>query len=507
MVGEGGFFRSPRSSGTPFRRAVPTFHVRTCLAIVVAGAAAVAQPVSSQPAVPDDWPMWGGGPTRNMVSEQPGLLPAEWDVTTRRNIRWVADLGTQTFSNPAVSGGKVFIGTNNGQPRDSRVAGDKGVLMCFAAADGRFLWQAVHDKLEAGNAQDWADIGICSSPCVVGDRVYYVSNRGELICADTEGFHDGENDGPLTDERFHGPADADLVWVLDMRATLGITPLFASASAPLVVGDLVFVVTGQGVDDDTGEVKRPEAPSFLAVDRRTGRPAWSDHSPGPAIVAGQWSSPAWGLVDGEPQVVFPGGDGWLYAFRPATGEPLWRFNCRSHEKPAAGDQEVEKNYLVATPVIHDDTVYIAVGQDPESGDGEGCLWAVDAHRRGDVTAAAARWRIEGEEFGRSTSTVAIRDGLLYAAELSGYLNCIEAATGARLRREDLKSKVWASPFVADDKVYIANEDGALFVFRHGRELKKLAENEFPQSVRATMVSAGGVLYIADRSHLYAISGR
>ncbi len=45
---------------------------------------------------------------------------------------------------------------------------------------------------------DWPNQGICCSPLVDGDRLWYVTSRGEVACLDTEGFHDNdENDGPF----------------------------------------------------------------------------------------------------------------------------------------------------------------------------------------------------------------------------------------------------------------------------------------------------------------------
>lgn len=454
----------------------------------------------------EDWPMWGRTPDRNMVSPSRGL-PAEWDVKTDKNIKWKADLGTQTFGNPVVGGGKVLIGTNNGKPRDPEIKGDKGVLMCFAEADGRFLWQAVHDKLPAGDPQDWSDIGITSTPCIVDERVYYVSNRGELVCADLEGFRDGENDGPFKDEARRGDTDVDVIWSLDMPARLGVVPLFASASPPLVVGDLVFVVTGNGQDDEEEKVIHADAPSFIAVRCDTGEVTWADVSPGERIISGQWSGAAYGVAGGEPQVVFPGGDGWLYAFKPASGELLWKFNCKAHEPQAGDKHEQSKDQLLATPLIHGDRVYIAVGQDPEQGDGEGCLRAIDATKRGDITASAEVWKLAGKDFGRSVSTVVIRGDLLFAAELGGYLNCIEAASGKRHWRADVKASIWGSPVVADGKVYLANQDGDVAVFEADRVEKPPTISRLGGTTHGTAAVANGVLFVADRSRLYAIATR
>ena len=93
-----------------------------------------------------DWPMWGGTPDRNMVSNMKGL-PTTWDVKTKKNVKWVAALGSQTYGNPVVAGGMVFVGTNNEGAARSEAAGDRGVLMAFRESDGEFLWQIAHEKL------------------------------------------------------------------------------------------------------------------------------------------------------------------------------------------------------------------------------------------------------------------------------------------------------------------------------------------------------------------------
>src|SRR5690606_23891396 len=127
-----------------------------------------------------DWPMWGGSPDRNMVSAETGI-PAEFNVKTGQNIKWAAPLGSQTYGNPVIAGGRVFVGTNNNGELRKGITGDKGVVVCYAEKDGAFLWQATHDKLPTGRVNDWPEQGICSTVCVEGDRVYYVSNRAELV--------------------------------------------------------------------------------------------------------------------------------------------------------------------------------------------------------------------------------------------------------------------------------------------------------------------------------------
>ena len=149
----------------------------------------------------DDAPqaMFGYTPSHNMVSGETGL-PTQWDPKTGANIKWTAELGSQTYAGPVVLDGKVYVGSNNQREYNPKLKGDRGNVMAFDATTGKLIWQSAHAKLGAGRVNDWPLQGVCSTPFVDGDRVYYVSNRAEVVCADTEGFRDGENDGPFTDE-------------------------------------------------------------------------------------------------------------------------------------------------------------------------------------------------------------------------------------------------------------------------------------------------------------------
>jgi outer membrane protein assembly factor BamB len=447
-----------------------------------------------------DWPMWGRTPQRNMAYAG-GPLPATWDVQAKTNLKWTAELGDTSYGNPVVTDGKVFVGTNNGHPRNPAVTGDKGVLMCFRESDGGFLWQAISDKLETGQQNDWPEQGVCSSPAVEGKRLYYVSNRGELICLDTEGFADGKNDGPYQDEKYKGPTDADIVWKLDMVKDLGVFPHNMSNSSPVVWEDLVFVETSNGRDESHDKVPAPKAPSFLAVNKGSGKVVWQDDSPGANILHGQWSSPALALVDGTMQAIFPGGDGWLYAFAARTGERLWSFNLN----PKDAVWPKTKNIGIATPVYHDGKVFMAVGQDPDSGEGIGHLYAIDPRKRGDISETGRVWHYD--KIRRSISSAAVVDGLVYVSDFSGFLHCVDAATGAPQWTYDALAAVWGSPFAGDGKVYLGDEDGDVVVLQAGRTMKKLAEINMGSAIYSTPVAANGVLYIMTRSGLYAIAAR
>lgn len=158
----------------------------------------------------DDWPAWGGNdPGRNMYSTAtvvPDRFDAgrlirgteEVDLATTRNVRWVAKLGSQSHGSIAVSGGRIFVGTNNESLRDPRNKGDRSILLCLDEQDGHLLWQLVVPKLKTGKVNDWESLGFVSSPHVVGNRLYVVTTRAEVLCLDVQGMADG-NDGPFVD--------------------------------------------------------------------------------------------------------------------------------------------------------------------------------------------------------------------------------------------------------------------------------------------------------------------
>lgn len=339
-----------------------------------------------------DWPQLGGDSHRNNVTEGHGI-PDDWDFRTGKNIRWSVSLGSQTYGNIVVANGRVFVGTNNGHGYLSRYdqSVDLGVLLCFREMDGKFLWQHSCEKLPTGRVHDWPYQGIASAPVVEGDRLWLVTNRGEVTCLDTNGFHDNQNDGPYDGEFSKNRNESDVVWTFDMMKELGVRQHNLATCAPTIWKNTLFVCTSNGVDESHIKVPAPDSPSFIAMDKRTGKVLWTDNSPGSNILHGQWSCPVVGVFDGIPQVIFPGGDGWLYSFHAEKwskdGKPelLWKFDGNPKESIWRPGGSGSRNNIVAVPVIHDGKIFAAMGQDPEHGPGPGILWCLDPTRRGDVS--------------------------------------------------------------------------------------------------------------------------
>lgn len=668
-----------------------------------------------------DWPMLNGSISRNNVSDSKNI-PADWNVRTKKNIKWSAGLGSTSYGSPVVADGQIYVGTNNGNGYQIEYPSivDRGCLICFRESDGEFLWQLSRGKHPAGRAHDWFMQGIHSSPCIEGDRMWFVSNLGEVICLDTKGFYDDEDDGEPTEAwvdvfscaanlsdvlaannsavkpfdreihdksvrniissrlnlrnrrttRIHsekefgkwtvkelhgdvyesiyqieltrselvirtiveppkvvarykvnfvegldrgeilpallaqfqqyglelsgtekvqiterendwiiqtvvrgkyvnigltregerlvcrmeiGEQSADIVWSYNMMEQLGVKQLYRSTCSPAIWGETLFVCTGNAVNIGLMNIPAPEAPSFIALDKRTGKVLWTDKSPGKNILHGQWSSPTIGVFDGVPQVIFPGGDGWIYSFHAEDskeGKPilLWKFDGNPKESTWIVVGSGTRNYPIAIPVVDEGKVYIAMGQDPEYGEGVGNLWCIDPARRGDISSELAldkegnvipHRRIQAvngslgersvpnpnsgviwnfrevdsnedgtidyeEEMHRSIASPVIKDGLLYIGDFAGIFHCIDANTGQPLWTHDCLSQLWGTALLVDGKVYVAAEDGDICVFEHSRTKNLLNEIYMEDSIKTTPIAVNDVLYIATLKSLYAI---
>lgn len=487
----------------------------------------------------DDWPTWGHDPSRNMVTADTGL-PSVMDAgkakddgtidlaTVSKNVKWVAKLGTQSYGNPTVAQGKVFVGTNNGWPHYREdLTGDYGVLLCLDQQTGKRDWSLFSPKLAAGKVSDWEQVGLCCSPSIDRDRVYVVTNRCEVLCLDINGMQQGKNKGPFTDEGQYvagpgaspvaiGKGDADIIWRYDMRDELGIFPHNMTSSAVLVVGDKLFVTTSNAVDWTDKHVPSPDAPALICLDKHTGKLLGQERSGiCKRMFLSNWSSPAYGVIAGKPMAIFGGGDGFCYAFEPqpdagGTLKEIWRCDCNPAERRIKNGKQLKHSdadgpsEIISTPVVYKDRVYVAIGHDPENGDGIGAFTCIDATKTGDITASGKIW--VDEKVGRSISTASIGGGLVYLADFPGIVHCLDAETGKAYWTHDTEGHVWGSTLLGDGKVYVGNENGTLTILAAGKEKKVIGAIDFKDPIFSTPVAADGVLYVATGTNLYAIQG-
>lgn len=530
------------------------------------GALFVAVVVFGVPIVPvaaEDWPQWGGGQYRNLVSREEGLPRAfhpgkkkrdrlGYDPATAKNVRWMVRLGSENYSCPVVANGRVYIGTNDEDLDDERFRATRGgVLMCLDEKTGSLIWRLVVPRLEIDRSkvsEDYDDmnLGVCSTATVDNDRVYLVTNRCEVVCLDVAGMANGNDGAFVTEEAFSvpegaapvepGARDADILWRFDMIRELPVFPHDAANCSILVVGDHLYVGTANGVSD--GKMVLPTAASLIVLDKRSGKlVARDDGRISANVFHGQWSSPTLADVKGRKQIVFGGGDGRCHGFElfarkvtggelPAAAEPAmlrqaWSFDCNPpgyrrrggvtidywalvRGGPRTLDTDgmlVSPNEVIGSPVVVGNRVYVGIGQDPVHGPGRGGLSCIAIDGTGDITKSGLVWQYTG--IGRALSTVAVADGIVYAAEYAGKVHCLDAASGRLLWLHDTREEIWSSTLVADGKVWIGTRK-SLVVLAAGPEKKVLADIKLGTPVWSVPSAANKTLFVASQKNLWAV---
>ncbi|MHB0959550.1 MAG: PQQ-binding-like beta-propeller repeat protein [Pirellulaceae bacterium] len=456
----------------------------------------------------------------------PGIFDAE-------QVLWEVELGDHQYTVPRVEGDQIFIGvndTNLDHPAARSTGG--GILMCLDRHNGTRLWQLPIPRYMPGTTPpfhfDHWKCGICSRPAVEDNRLFVVGSRGDVLCIDRDGQANG-NDGPFIDEKSYfgiaedssyelTSADGDIVWRFDMLQQLGVVPHDVCGSSPTVLGDYIYACTSNGVDDTHLRIPNAQAPSLIALDKQSGRLAATDGAIcGDRILHGTWSSPVVADLAQQKLVLYGGGDGVLYAFKPLEGPPregppgvlevVWKYDCcpadyRLHEGQPIPYARWNRNSpegpseIIATPIIHSGRVYVAIGQSPIHGPGLGCLSCIDA------ATGVKIW--ESRRVDRTITDAVIHDGLLFIADYSGRLHCFDADTGQHYWQQELNGGVWCeSPVVVHGLVYISNENKRMWVLRASREKIVVAEGRV-RSTAITPVYCDGILYFPAQQSLSAI---
>jgi outer membrane protein assembly factor BamB len=476
----------------------------------------------------DDWPAWGRDLSRNAVSPEKGapldfafeFKDSKGNITTRaKNVRWSVPAGSRLSGGPVVASGLVWVGTNNWMGRD-RPSPDASVLLCLREADGKELYRYVSPRRREGWTHDFSYAGMGSTPTVEGDRLWFVSNRAEVVCLDI---------GPLQ----KGTGEAKVAWKVDLMKEYGVYPhnpmMQGGFQASVAVyKDWVYAVTGNAVDEGHTNIPAPNAPSLVCLEKATGKLVWKNNSPGKNILQHQISSPLVGEFKNRAQVIVGQGDGWLRSFDPATGKVLWECDLNPKDAKWQSGGRGTKNYIVATPIAYDGRVYVSTGVQIEAAfGGPAYVYCIDPTRDGDVSReleekrgkgkpnpnSAVLWRYGGPEidskadrdvkFGRTVSNAVAHGGLVYVPDAEGYFCCFDVKDGKLLWSHDTKAEIRTSPLWADGKVYLMTTD-AVLIFADGREKKLLKEIDLPGWGQANPIFANGTLYIPTNNGLFAV---
>lgn len=462
-----------------------------------------------------DQPQWGQAWNRNLISVETNL-PSEFDPSTGKNIRWRADLGTDSYATPIVAGGRVYIGTNNENPRDPNRREDAGVLYCFDEATGRLVWQLVAPKLEGDPYYDWPKTGLSSPVSVEEGRVYLVSNRAEVLCLDARGedtSHRSSADSSVPGAR--------ILWKTDLVSSAGIWPHDGAHSSILIDGPFLYLNTGTGVDNTHKKIRTPDAPSLIVLEKSTGRIVARDQENiAPWVFHATWSSPAMATVNGARHLLFAGGDGIVYGFEPLVSVPpagtvarlkkVWQFDFDPVGPKAAihrfnGNRKESPSTIMGMPVVVGNRLFVAGGGDLWWGKNEAwmkCIDLADLRPSAAMVTGHALWEVPLSR--HTMSTAAVADGLVFVTDCGRLLHCLDAASGQSLWTHEFAGELWASPLVADGKVFVGSRRGDFCVFALDRTKRVLSSTDLKKAMSGTATAANGTVYISTATELIAV---
>jgi outer membrane protein assembly factor BamB len=476
--------------------------------------------IRSSIAMADDWPMRGGTAGRCSHSRE-SKGPIYWDVgkpgkgfgvTPSQNILWHADGFYDGKGSPVVSQGLVWMGSRNTQGAREM---DAGVLTCFRASDGLKVYERVSEKLGiskyGSSDRDWPNNGTTSSPLIEANRLWYCTNRLEVVCLDIE---------PLIAQT----GTARELWTLDLSKQFGVTPFDVHLGSPasrcsiVAYQEWIYVSTTHSIY--SGGKFDPSLPSLVCLEKSTGKLKWADNSPGENLVLEPHANPTIIDLKDRALVAIGQGDGWLRAFDCETGRTQWQFNMndRTAKKRIAKHRALR---VVESPAFDGERLIVVAGERYEVFADEGRIVALDPRRSGDISTvlingdgdlvpnpnSGSLWEHVSSEEDPLLVCVggaAVDDRFVFVTSIAGDARCYDKRTGELYWRHDLHASSYSTPLIVGDQVYFADADGDVEVLRASKEYEKTFEASHPGFFDASPIFANGTLFLQSQSSLWAI---
>ncbi|HJZ79140.1 MAG TPA: PQQ-binding-like beta-propeller repeat protein [Pyrinomonadaceae bacterium] len=394
----------------------------------------------------ENWPQWRG-PSLNGVSNEKNL-PLKW--TTEENIAWKLAMPEWSGSTPIIWGDRIFLNVAEGNDL---------FLWCVDRTKALMLWKKL---LGSGNVKIRKQNMSSPSPVTDGKNVYVMTGTGILKSFDFSGRE---------------------IWVRDIQKDYGRFGLnWGYASSPLLFEDSLYVQVLHGMKTDD--------PSYvMRIDCKTGKTVWKVERPTTAIRESPDSYTTPGLLryGTATEIVITGGD-CVTGHDPATGKELWRANGLNPDN--------DPSYrIIASPVIFNDIVYAPTRVRP--------LLALRAGGRGDISTSHLLWSTVN---GPDVPTPVTDGKYFYIVNDRGIMWCLDAKTGAEIYgQQRIKPGTYSgSPVLADDKIYVTNEEGLTTVVKAGPKFEVLAENPLNDYSLSSPAISDGQIFIRTATNLYCI---
>jgi outer membrane protein assembly factor BamB len=444
-----------------------------------AGATPPKDPDSVRPAergAARNWPAFRGDNAAGNGDGQGAVV--EWDVDTKQNITWKTPIPGISNASPIVWGDRVFVvtaissaGNNSFKPGlygdvapVEDVSEHSWKLYCLDKKTGKVLWERAAftgaPKVKRHTKSSQAN----STPVTDGERVVAVFGSIGLLAAwDMDGK-------PLWTEQI-GVIDSG--WFFDPEYQWG------HSSSPIIYGDTVIVQADQ-----------QKKSHIAAYNLNTGKQVWrterDDEIP-------TWGTPALFRADGKDQIVTNGTK--VRGYDPKTGKLLWTLGPNSE-------------VTVGTPVVGEGLVFVTGGYPPVRP-----IYAVKPTAAGEITLTKEKNTNESIAWSNDQGTYIpspiFYEGVLYTCGNNGILSAYDAKTGERIYRSRIGGggSFVASPVAADGRLYLASEEGDIYVVRAGRTYEELAKNEMKEVIVGTPAVSDGFIIVRTIGHVYGVSGK
>ncbi len=415
------------------------------------------------------------GPNASGVADGQDI-PDVFGGEEQKHVRWKTRIPGLAHSSPIVQGDRIWVTTaisssskatvRVGLYGDGDASEDRSVhewrLICLDKKSGKIVWSSLATKGEPKEKRHIKATYANSTPATDGRFIVAFFGSQGLYAFDMAGKKLWEKDlGRLDVGAYDAP---DYEW--------------GTASSPIIWGDLAIV-----------QCDTQKESFLLAADIRTGKTVWK---------ADRDELPSWGtptVCEGPkgPELV-TNASKLIRGYDPATGKQLWQLGGSS-------------KITAPTPVTANGLAIVASGRHPERP-----IFAIRLGSRGDLTLPKGERSSESIAWskvkrGGYMPTPLVYRGTVYVLNNNGVFDAYELETGKEIFRSRIVlggSGFSASPVAADGKIYIAGEDGDVYVLRAGQKLEVIAKNSLSAPILATPALSDGVLFVRTQGHLVAI---
>jgi outer membrane protein assembly factor BamB len=393
-----------------------------------------------------DWPQFRGpgGQGHSTATN----LPVTWSET--ENITWKTALPGRGWSSPSIVGDQIWLTTAIDEGRSLRA-------LCMK----RDLGKIVHDvevfQIDEPGPVHANNSHASPTPVIDGERVYVHFGAHGTACLSRDGKVVWKTN-ELVYAHGHGPGASPVVWQDLLIICCDGT-------------DVQYVVA---LDKTTGAIRWKQPRQHISSERRSGE----------LQVPMAYCTPLVLDVDGQAQLVSLGSDA-VVSYEPATGNELWWFRFSGYSN-------------VSQPVYGGGLLYFS------SGFGTPKFHAMRVGGSGDLTETNRVWDVAKSALvPLDVSPLLVGNELLTISD-AGIATCYDAATGKTHWLQRLGGKFWASPVLADDKIYCLDAEATTTVLAAGPEFKRLAVNKLDGQAQASPAIVDRAIFLRTATHLYRI---